>query len=322
MIWNTSKLQISPVEMVGVTTGSVDLNHSVHVFIDPDQSRLTFRYATVNSRINACLTYVENLMERRQASQVASHFSFILNGSDVPDDAVSIGWQRKKDYKQLCLVPDFYYTSAFGYRDFLTHQVVPWSERKSTVFWRGATTGVLDLDMSRLGSLPRYRLCRMSSKLGMKADFAFYSVVQARSDDESTLISQHLEDLDILREFTPIEKYADYKYIIQIDGNANSWGLVCKLRLGCCILMVESQWVNWHDKYLKAWTHYVPVRADLSDLAEKILWSINHDDESFAIADRARKLALSIDYERELAETFETIQQYSLRTTRPNPRPL
>ena len=44
---------------------------------------------------------------------------------------------------------------------------------------------------------------------------------------------------------------------------------------------------------LSPWKHYVPVKSDLSDLPEKILWAKTHDEEAKLIADNAREFALT-----------------------------
>jgi hypothetical protein len=59
--------------------------------------------------------------------------------------------------------------------------------------------------------------------------------------------------------------------IIDIDGNANSWdGLFWKLLSNSVVLKVESNNSQWYYSQLKPWHHFVPVKADLSDLVEKV----------------------------------------------------
>lgn len=61
--------------------------------------------------------------------------------------------------------------------------------------------------------------------------------------------------------------------------------------LGSVILKVESKCVAdqlWYFPLLKPFYDHVPVKADLSDLAEKIEWCRTHDEECRMIANRAR----------------------------------
>jgi spore maturation protein CgeB len=57
----------------------------------------------------------------------------------------------------------------------------------------------------------------------------------------------------------------------------------------------------WFKRYLKPMVHYVPIQYDLSDLAEKITWLVEHDDEAKKIADNAMafsKLFFSPEFQR------------------------
>ena len=63
--------------------------------------------------------------------------------------------------------------------------------------------------------------------------------------------------------------------------------------LGSVILKVDSQCVAdqlWYFPLLKPFYDHVPVKADLSDLAEQIEWCRTHDEECKEIANRARMI--------------------------------
>ena len=64
-----------------------------------------------------------------------------------------------------------------------------------------------------------------------------------------------------------LDRFQKYKLLLQIDGNGNSWELIKKLRLGCCMLVVDSDWELWHNQILRPWQHFVYVSRDMSDLA-------------------------------------------------------
>ena len=46
----------------------------------------------------------------------------------------------------------------------------------------------------------------------------------------------------------------------------------------------------WYFPLLRPWVDHVPIAADLSDLAEKIKWCREHDDECRQIAQRAMQV--------------------------------
>lgn len=304
-------------EFKGITPLNVDFSHSVHVKIDVLAEKIDFFSIYHNGRVDACCTYVEQLMTQccEQLRSDRGRYSFIFNGSDIPDDSECVGWQRKKNYQKLCLTPDFYYTAALGYSNFSAQPVIPWIQRRSVAFWRGSTTGLVNIDTLLLTELPRYRLCQIGAELGENADFGICSVVQTRSEVDQTAVMEHLVEQLFYKNYVQLPEFQLYKYIVQVDGNANSWGLVAKLALGCCMLKVESEWEVWHDRYLRPWIHYVPVRSDLADLPLKLEWYIRNDDEAREIGERARRFVLSIDYRLEMADVLSTICRCSSALT-------
>jgi hypothetical protein len=233
-------------------------------------------------------------------------FSFVFQIEDRSVDVPSASWETKKSYKTVCLVPDLYYTRNHGYEDFLPHEVPDWSSRQSRVFWRGTTTGELYFTRESLLDLPRYRLCKAAKMLGDVADVRFYNVVQTR-DNERDAVVEHLTQNDMLGDWAEIDQFARYKYTIQIGGNATSWGLAQKLRLGCCVLFVEGDWVNWQERELVPWVHYIPVSADVSDLADRVNWCINNDFAASTIASQARNFVLRGGYRNQLKVAAEVL---------------
>jgi hypothetical protein len=102
--------------------------------------------------------------------------------------------------------------------------------------------------------------------------------------------------------FVPKEKFSQYKYVLDIDGNSNSWyGLFTSLLTAACIIKIESEhgFRQWYYDRLIPWTHYVPVRPDLSDLESKVRWVLDNDDRAREIGEAGFALAQSIDYNAE-----------------------
>jgi hypothetical protein len=96
------------------------------------------------------------------------------------------------------------------------------------------------------------------------------------------------------------------KFLIEIDGNANSWGFLPKLLMGCCVLKVDSPYEQWFYKHLQPWIHYVPVANDLSDLPEKVQWCLRNERASHEIASAGRRLAESLSFDTEMSRATQT----------------
>lgn len=80
---------------------------------------------------------------------------------------------------------------------------------------------------------------------------------------------------------------AKYKYIIHVPGHVQSYRLGDELGSGSLILMVETPYRLWFERGLKPGVHYVPIKADLSNLLEKIDWCRTHDAQCEQMAQSA-----------------------------------
>jgi len=82
--------------------------------------------------------------------------------------------------------------------------------------------------------------------------------------------------------FTPIYEQSKYKYLVYIDGHCAACRYGFMMRLGSVILKVAPRQVAdtmWYFPLLKPYLDHVPVKADLSDLEEKIRWCRDNDDK-------------------------------------------
>jgi len=71
---------------------------------------------------------------------------------------------------------------------------------------------------------------------------------------------------------------------------------------------VAARFRQWYYDRLMPWRHFVPVRADMSDLVEKIAWCRGHDGECAAIAAAGRAFAHAVTVEAEIADAARRLQ--------------
>ena len=100
-----------------------------------------------------------------------------------------------------------------------------------------------------------------------------------------------------------------YKYVVYIDGHVAAERLIFELNSGSVILKVESlyNWMQWFHLLLKPNIHYIPVKKDLSDLAEKIKWCKTHDKECYKITQNAKKLFKEINNKEYILNYLQSI---------------
>lgn len=108
-----------------------------------------------------------------------------------------------------------------------------------------------------------------------------------------------------------LKDLAEYRYHIDIGGlSGTAWGgLRWKLCTGLLVFKVES-WANdwWYDT-LEPWRHYIPVRADVSDLQEQYQWTQDHPVETEEIARAGRERCLETMGEEKAALHYQAAVQ-------------
>ena len=212
------------------------------------------------------------------------------------------------------LVPDTYFFLSRGYRSLreaaAAKMLSPWEERQDVVFWRGsATNNEVAIDGSRverIEQIPRVALCR--TLRGQPATDAAISSIWGFNFPAEEQI-EYLTKEEIFRPPIVMVQHANYRYLIDIDGVASAWGFFEKLLLGACVLKVGSPFEQWYYRELSEWRHFVPVRADLSDLLTQIEWCREHPRRAYEIAREGQRFAFEHSFETARQMTLESIRQ-------------
>ena len=90
------------------------------------------------------------------------------------------------------------------------------------------------------------------------------------------------------------EEMLQYKYHAIIDGVTCTFpALQWKLLSGSLCFKQESDDIQYYYDELIPWKHYVPLKRDLSDLKERILWAKSHDSEAEQIAKNGKEFVLT-----------------------------
>lgn len=84
---------------------------------------------------------------------------------------------------------------------------------------------------------------------------------------------------------------SQYKYIIHIDGNVNAYRLIYLMSTGSLTLRVMSDYTSWAENYIKEYVHYIPIKKDLSNLKEILIWCKENDSRCKQIAENALNLS-------------------------------
>ena len=210
----------------------------------------------------------------------------------------------------ISLLPDPYFFRHKGYQEIrrlAALNTLDWSARSDEIIWRGSVTGMglSSLDPSLQHHPGVVQRLRMATRcLPLDVDFRF---VPGGGGDKLDVV---LKKAGLIAERIPTETWLKHKFAIDIDGFSNAWdNLFHRLLMGCCVLKVGSNFgfKQWYYDQLEPFHHYVPVRADMSDLEEKIDWVRSHDNEAREIAANGQALANSLTWEKESIRAGQTI---------------
>jgi hypothetical protein len=296
-----------------VTTTEIDPAASPNMFrVIRDGRRLAIAYqwskerdthATWKNRMSAALFWAANC--RADALDA----SFALDDGHLPNEAMFFPSTNRDD--RYCL-PDEYFFADRGFarmRKLVEETPTPWTTRSASLRWRGSPNGPgrLDVTSSALFDptvLPRLRLVMIAAGL---PDVDVKMVALNYRD-------MHYDSLQPSGAYVPPIAETDWlkdKYALDIDGFSNTWSnLILRMHFGCCVLKVQSQfgYRQWYYGEMRPYEHFVPVKADMSDLGDQLEWVRSHPREAEDIARHGQAFVRSLTFESETRRAAETIE--------------
>ena len=196
---------------------------------------------------------------------------FVLDVDDCADPGERVvGFSGPPE--RTFLVPDQIFLATDGYADLrkaYAARARPLAARDDEIFWRGRSTGTLSAGETWT-ALPRVAFVAEARRIAAARPELKIDVGLVTTDEGSGKAPwAELVARGLTAEFVPIERFAEKRVHVDVDGNSNSWpGLFSKVLLGGPLLKVASrdgaaQW--YYDRLVDAET-LLFVNADLSDL--------------------------------------------------------
>jgi hypothetical protein len=219
------------------------------------------------------------------------------------------------------LLPEYCWENVFE-ETYLCIGKTQWQHKQPMLFWRGPWTDLFtnvtsDVVNGKEKELtPRLIIHVLSQNHMTLIDAGIIGFISPKKH-KKRFVELLGEEEDFLKHSASIEEHMKYKYQIVLDGiQCTNPGYAWRLLSDCCVLKVDSIVFQWFYHDLKPWVHYIPIKQDLSDLVEKILWLQQHDDEAYAIAVNGQKFALEylkvddfFEYAKMVLEIYSEKQQ-------------
>ncbi|KAF1332211.1 Glycosyl transferase family 90 protein, partial [Globisporangium splendens] len=252
------------------------------------------------------LTQLRDMLEDACKHRNIADCEFFINKRDYP--------HLKNDWECFCEVkpgqkkrhgveePRDLFTAS-NFRKFYK----PWEEKVNTAFFRGSATGggtTIDtnqrLQLAHLSNTWKHDPKLNGEEAGdgvplLNAEVTTWNLRDKKIAGKpmTFLRTEGLNFEGGRQHFIPIYEQSVFKYLLYVEGHCAANRYAFLMRLGSVILKVESRCVAdkmWYYPILKPFEDHVPVKEDLSDLAEKIQWCRDNDDKCRQIAARANEL--------------------------------
>ncbi len=176
--------------------------------------------------------------------------------------------------------------------------IINWEDKIETAIFRGSCTGSVEFKYNQ-----RLQIAKLDNEWKIsKPNLIDAGVVSWNSRDkiDSNLTITYIKPKEMneigifLKKKIPMNEQLKFKYIINIDGHSKTNREGYLLQSGSLILNVESKYIignqRWFCHLLIPYKHYIPVKYDLSDLEEVVLWCRLNDDKCKIIVQNAMEL--------------------------------
>eukprot|EP00736_Rhodelphis_marinus_P011441 Rmarinus@m.19832 len=157
----------------------------------------------------------------------------------------------------------------------------PWNRKRPVLHWRGRDSNDYRLEFVKHNNHSRDVFDIAISK----NMFNYFPDDEARQHDfETRKIVDKVERTKFL-------KFWLNKYLLSIDGTVAAYRMPALIAGNSVVFKQDSVYYEHFYHHMRPYEHYIPVKRDLSDAREQVLWAREHDDEVRQIAKNAREVA-------------------------------
>ena len=208
-------------------------------------------------------------------------------------------------YQDILYPSPWYWSNKVDYQESDDYD---WEKKQGKMYWRGSTTGGFSRDggwrkqhrqllVEKINALGNAKILVNHSASVTAADWRIKEVSRPDYKDmfdvKFSKVEQcdpgdcdaQIEYFDVVKPSKRQEAWA-YKYLLDMDGNALSGRFHAFLRTKSLIYKMAI-FREWHDEWLRAWVHYIPLSSKGEDYVESVRYF--QDEETGKI--EARRIA-------------------------------
>ena len=162
---------------------------------------------------------------------------------------------------------------------------VKWEDKKNIAFFRGGSTGC----GTTIETNQRLKISDISYKWKIEKpnllDAALSKLVSRLKVYKQFIgVDNKKQYKYLVGSFVNLEDQLKYKYIFNIQGNAQAYRYSNEFKKKSVILNVESDYKMWFESILEDNKHIINIKGDFSDLYEKLKYLRDNDDKAKEIA--------------------------------------
>jgi Glycosyl transferase family 90 len=162
---------------------------------------------------------------------------------------------------------------------------IEWASKTDKAVFRGSSTG--------LGVTPATNQRLLALEMAETSDsYLDVGITKWNLRIRKHMNNQHVEIIERksypLKDRMTLQQQTDkFKYILNLEGHTAAFRLGYELSSKSVVLLADSKWKLWYSDFLEPYTHYVPVKNDLSDLYDMIRWCRDNDERCVQIIKNA-----------------------------------
>jgi Fe-S cluster assembly iron-binding protein IscA len=163
-----------------------------------------------------------------------------------------------------------------------------WSQKKETAIFRGSSTGCGTYEKNN----PRMKLADLSFKNKEILDVALSKLTRRiKAYNEEIFIVDEKKYNYLVGSFMDHQQQSEYKYIFNIEGNAQSYRYPTEFKKHSVVLNVESQFYMWFEPLLKNNKHYIKIDSDYNNVLSTVKYLKENDKKAEQIAENGYRFA-------------------------------